>query len=123
MTASMFILAAEQTNLTEELEFLGTGLMVVLVTLMMLALITTVVGKMFERQASSSKKKAPSVVPKKPEGIPAEEVAVIVAAVAAAIDQSHRIAHMGPAATGEGAWALGSRFQHHTSHKPRRDKR
>ncbi len=132
MTGSMFILAAEsiatesldpeKVDLVKELEFLGTGLMVVLVTLMLLAVLTTVVGMLFERLGARKKKAAP-VALKKPEGISEEEVAVITAAVAAAIDQTHRIAHIGPAVTGEGAWALGSRLQHHSSHKPRRDTR
>lgn len=123
---AILLLAAEDLSMSELLQFLVSGLLVVLITLMVLALFCTVMGLVFKSGAKPrSRTKLVTTPPQqlRPSSEQPEDhtTIVIAAAVASAIDQPHRIVHVGSVA--DDAWALERRFQHHHSHKVRRDAR
>lgn len=116
--------APKQVSFTENLEFLLVGFVIVMVTLSALWLLCEVVGVFFKWQAARAEARARAASPatlataaaapardEAPEAIP---VPVIAAAVAALVDQPHRVVEIKPASI---AWSMEGRRQLLSSHK------
>ncbi len=107
-------------GLLETLEFQAVGLLIVMGTLFLLYLVCAGIGAAFQA-AERSRRPAPvqPVASSEPaDAAPADvPVVLIAAAVAAVVDQPHRVVKVEPVAAG---WSLEGRRQLLTSHQPRK---
>ncbi|HCF56464.1 MAG TPA: hypothetical protein DFS52_00505 [Myxococcales bacterium] len=113
--------APKQVSFTENLEFLLVGFVIVMVTLSALWLLCEAVGVFFKWQAARAEARARAASPATAAAAPARAdspvaipVPVIAAAVAALVDQPHRVVEIKPASI---AWSMEGRRQLLSSHK------
>lgn len=100
------------------LRYQGTGMLVVIVSLGLLALIVSFVAKILEPRPASA---SPQLTQPAGEEIPPEVQAVIAAAVLTVLRSSHRIHHIRPPADPHlTAWSAEGRRQIFLSHSIRR---
>lgn len=96
--------------------FLGTGLLVVLITLLFLSICCAGAA----RAAALFSRPAPAAAPAaETRDMSEETLAVIAAAAAVSLQTEHRILHIRQLTTGDWNWSMEGRMQHHASHRPR----
>lgn len=104
----------------DPIEFVLSGLMVVVASLTCLAVMCTAIGWLIKSFAP--KPAAPAAaIPTAEERPTPEELAVITAALSAVVSQPHRIVHVRGLTPDDMAWSREGRAQIHSSHalKPR----
>ena len=111
--------ATRHVSFTENLEFLFVGLLIVMGTLAALWILCELLGSVFKllaaRQAARAACEAPPLeAPVAGPGPDAVPIVVIAAAVAAVLEQPHRVVEIRPASI---AWSLEGRRQQLGSHK------
>lgn len=113
--------ADRHVSFAENLEFLLVGFVIVMATLAALWLLCEAVGAFFKWQAARAEAAAraaseasATTVPAAPESAREVPIPVIAAAVAAVVDQPHRVVEIKPVSI---AWSLEGRRQLLTSHK------
>ena len=112
--------ASKQVTFTENVEFLLVGFVIVMVALSALWLLCEAVGGFFKWQAARAEASARAASEATAAAAPAEEapeavpVPVIAAAVAALVDQPHRVVEIKPASI---AWSMEGRRELLRSHK------
>ncbi|MEM8864611.1 MAG: hypothetical protein AAGF31_03590 [Planctomycetota bacterium] len=100
--------------LDQRVQFAVVGFVVVLISLASIAVICAAAGACFRVFAEKAQSTS---APRSTVGAPTmEEVAVIVAAVAEAIEKPHRIVHIKGLTPEDLNWSSEGRMMHHASH-------
>lgn len=109
---------SESPTLSQALAFQSAGLIVVLASLGMLAILLAVLGRVFQAGPAPKPHTTPSTRAVEP--VPPEIKAVIAAAVACTVHETHRITEIRPASNRwVQAWSIEGRRQIFQSHQVR----
>ena len=122
MSPALLLLAADlpaEPTTLELLKFALTGMLVVLMSLSLLAIVSTILARVIRLVTPRPLAARAAAAPPSQE-ISDEVIAVIAAAVATVIDTPHRIVAIRGLTAEDLSWSLEGRLKHHASHRPAR---